>query len=242
MQKGILSNSQNSPLKFLKEGESIIVGVHSIDEFVTADVISAYNPIRNESIFLPVNIKSAYDNGSLYEKASELLWNDYNEAVAKYGAKSVETKEILSKINMIKPQKYIYFGFKDINTNEDVVLSMGIALKKNDHAKAGNNLLTTLKKSAKFIDKYPLELTKGAMGNWNVIPYMDDLTPEQQKAFDSISEIDIETYEACMFLSTPETELENMIKFSEATGFDLSRIGLSKQETLKTDNSNKYGF
>ena len=229
MSKGVLEMPQSnngggnsdktSALRFLKEGESIIVGVPSVKEFYLKQTVSVYDSVNNVPVILPTVVEEK----NLYDAVVKELWNDYNEVKTD----DVERKKVLNKINALKRQDTVFVGMKDINTGEDIILSMGINLQEGRQNKAGNNFYQGITKLEKQLAKFPLEITKGAKGAWTIIPYMDELTEEQQANFDSVAEISDEVYESVFFRSDEEKQASDIRKFGEKYGFDVTRVGIS---------------
>lgn len=54
------------------------------------------------------------------------------------------------------------------------------------------------------------------------MPYLDELTPEQQANFEQTTEVPVETYEGVMFSANRDKQIEDLKKF----GFDTSRLGI----------------
>lgn len=252
MSKGILemnngkSNGGNnggeekkSALKFLKEGDTIIVGIPSVKELYLKQIVSVYDSVKNTPVILPTVIEKS--EKTLYDKVVKELWNDYNEVKGD----DVARKKVLNKINALKRQDYVYFGMKDINTGEDIILSMGINLEEGRKNKAGNNFYQAITKMEKHLKKFPLEITKGSMGAWTILPYMEDLTEEQAKNFKATAEISEEVYTSVFFKSNEEKQVSDIRKFGDKFGFDVSRVGLLKEEEAKTETARtgeNYGF
>lgn len=217
-------SNKESALRFLKEGETVIVGMPSIKEFHLKQIVSVYDSVNNVPVILPTVVEK--DEKTLYDKVVKELWNDYNEVKGD----DVARKKVLNKINALKRQDYVYFGMKDINTGEDIILSMGINLEEGRKNKAGNNFYQAITKLEKHLKKFPLEITKGGKGAWIIIPYMDDLTEEQGNNFKATKELSDEVYESIFFKSNEEKQASDIRKFGVRYGFDVSRVGLFKEE------------
>lgn len=224
------SEDKDSILKFLKSGESIVVAFPSANEFYLKQIVSAYDSINKEAVILPTVVEKG--ETTLYDKAVKELWNDY---VKEKGGKDPENKKVLNKINSLKRQDFVYFGMKDINTGEDMILAMGINLEygvvEGVKAKAGNNFHTALSKLAKNLTKFPVEITKGDLGSWTLLPYMDDLTPEQEANFKGVKELTDAQYEEAFFRSNEEKQANDLRKFGAKFGFDVTRIGIPTNPT-----------
>lgn len=219
------SEDKDSILKFLKSGESIVVAFPSANEFYLKQIVSAFDSIKKEAVILPTVVEK--NETTLYDKAVKELWNDYDKAK---GGKHADNKQVLNKINSLKRQDFVYFGMKDINTGEDIILAMGINLEygvvEGVKAKAGNNFHTALTKLSKNLTKFPVEITKGDLGSWTLLPYMEDLTPEQEANFKSVKELTDEQYEEAFFRSNEEKQANDLRKFGAKFGFDVTRIGI----------------
>lgn len=234
MSKGILemNNGSNNnggekketALRFLKEGESIIVGIPSIKEFYLKQIVSVYDSVNNTPVILPTVVEKG--KKTLYDAVVKKLWEDYNLVKTD----DIERKKVLNKINALKRQDYIYFGMKDINTGEDIILSMGINLVKGKKNKAGNNFYQAITRMEKQLKRFPVEITKGSLGAWTILPYMEDLMEEQAKNFKDTKELSDEVYESVFFKSNEEKQASDIRKFGTKYGFDVSRIGLFKEE------------
>ena len=251
MSKGVLemndgsNNGGNSEKKetaqrFLKEGETIIVGVPSVKEFYLKQIVSVYDSVNNTPVILPTVIEK--DEKTLYDAVVKELWLDYNLVKTD----DIERKKVLNKINALKRQDYVYFGLKDINSGEEIVLSMGINLKEGNKNKAGNNFYQAITKMEKQLKKFPLEITKGSMGAWTILPYMDDLTEIQATNFKATKELAEEIYVGCFFKSNEEKQASDMRKFGLKYGFDVTRVGITvdappaqQEEDVPEGN---YGF
>jgi len=230
---------KKSALRFLKEGESIIVGIPSIKEFYLKQIVSVYDSVNNTPVILPTVVEKS--EKALYDKVVKELWNDYNEVKGDDAAR----KKVLNKINALKRQDYVYFGMKDITTGEDIILSMGINLEEGRKNKSGNNFHQAITKLEKHLKKFPLEITKGSMGSWTILPYMEDLTDEQAKNLKATKELADEVYESVFFRSDEEKQASDLRKFGARYGFDVGRIGLLKEEEAKTGTAGtgeNHGF
>ena len=210
--------------RFLKEGETIIVGVPSAKEFFLKQIVSVYDSVNNTPVILPTVIEK--NEKTLYDAVVKALWEDYNLVKTD----DIERKKVLNKINALKRQDYVYFGMKDINTGEDIILSMGINLEEGRKNKAGNNFYKAITKIEKHLKKFPLEITKGSMGSWTILPYMEDLTDKQESNFKATTEITEEVYTSVFFKSTENKQASDVRKFGAKYGFDVSRVGLLKEE------------
>ncbi len=240
MGKGVLemnsnSNSGNneekaSALRFLKEGESIIVGLPSSKEFYLKQTVSVYDSVNNCPVILPTVVEK--EDKTLYDAVVKELWEDYNKVKKDDDAR----KKVLNKINALKRQDTVYFGMKDINTGEDIILSMGINLEEGRQNKAGNNFYQGITKLEKQLKKFPLEITKGSKGAWTIIPYMDDLTDEQTANFKAVTELSEEVYEGVFFRSSEEKQSSDIRKFGAKFGFDVTRVGISEGTTVTDDS------
>ncbi|WP_160680160.1 hypothetical protein [Clostridium sp. C8-1-8] len=251
MSKGILemnngSNNNNggekkeTALRFLKEGESLIVGIPSIKEFYLKQIVSVYDSVINSPVILPTVVEKG--EKTLYDAVVKELWNDYDK---EKGSKDEENKKVLNKINALKRQDYVFFGMKDINTGEDIILSMGINLEEGRRNKAGNNFYQAITKMEKHLKKFPLEITKGSMGSWTILPYMEDLTDKQEVNFKAATEIREEVYTSVFFKSNEEKQASDIRKFGKKFGFNVERVGISADE-LSSEEINtsveKYCF
>lgn len=58
----------------------------------------------------------------------------------------------------------------------------------------------------KKLAKYQFEITKGFMCAWTILPYDEDLTPEQEANFKSTAEISEEVYKSVFFKSNEEKQ------------------------------------
>lgn len=252
MSKGVLEMNNGKPsnndggekketaLRFLKEGESLIVGVPSVKEFYLKQIVSVYDSVNNVPVILPTVVEKG--EKTLYDAVVKELWEDYN----KVKGDDVERKKVLNKINALKRQDYVYFGMKDINTGEDIILSMGINLEEGRKNKAGNNFYQAITKMEKQLKKFPLEITKGSMGAWTILPYMEDLTDEQATNFKATAEVAEEVYKECFFVSNEEKQASDIRKFGAKFGFDVTRVGISAEAPAEvpadsTEEGN-YGF
>jgi hypothetical protein len=244
--KGGSNNGEEkqSVLRFLKEGDTIIVGIPSTKEFFLKQIVSVYDSVGNSAVILPTVVEKA--EKTLYDKAVKALWEDYNEVKSD----DVARKKVLNKINALKRQDYVYFGMKDIETGEDVILSMGINLEDGRKNKAGNNFYQAVTKLEKNLKKFPLEITKGSMGSWTILPYMDDLTPEQEANFKATAEIAEEVYESVFFRSNEEKQANDLRKFGTKFGFDVTRLGITAEASSDSNHTDSdapateegYGF
>ncbi|SHJ70822.1 hypothetical protein SAMN02745163_02388 [Clostridium cavendishii DSM 21758] len=240
MSKGILemnngNNNNNggekkeTALRFLKEGESLIVGIPSIKEFYLKQIVSVYDSVINTPVILPTVVEKI--EKTLYDKVVKELWNDYNEVKGD----EVTRKKVLNKINALKRQDYVYFGMKDINTGEDIILSMGINLEEGRRNKAGNNFYQAITKMEKHLKKFPLEITKGSMGAWTILPYMEDLTDKQEVNLKATTEIREEVYTSVFFKSSEEKQASDVRKFGKKFGFNVERVGISADEPSREE-------
>lgn len=249
MSKGVLemNNGSNnggeektSALRFLKERDSIIVGVPSVKEFYLKQIVSVYDSVNNVPVILPTVVEKG--EKTLYDAVIKELWEDYN----KVKTDDVERKKVLNKINALKRQDYVYFGMKDINTGEDIILSMGINLEEGRKNKAGNNFYQAITKMEKQLKKFPLEITKGSMGAWTILPYMEELTAEQEANFKATAELSDEVYEACFYRSNEEKQASDIRKFGAKFGFDVTRVGITAEAPAEVPAENSeegnYGF
>lgn len=250
MSKGILemNNGSNnggedkkSALRFLKEGETIIVGVPSTKEFYLKQIVSVYDSVNNTPVILPTVVEKG--EKTLYDAVVKELWEDYN----KVKTDDVERKKVLNKINALKRQDYVYFGMKDITTGEDIILSMGINLEEGRQNKAGNNFYQGITKLEKQLKKFPLEITKGSKGAWTIIPYMDDLTDEQKANFKATGEIAEDVYTSVFYRSDEEKQASDLRKFGAKFGFDVTRVGITAdapqtQTPAENNGEGNYGF
>lgn len=252
MSKGVLEMNNGKPsgngeggektssLRFLKEGESIIVGVPSVKEFYLKQIVSVYDSVNNVPVILPTVVEKG--SKTLYDAVVKELWEDYNLVKTD----DVERKKVLNKINALKRQDYVYFGMKDITTGEDIILSMGINLEEGRKNKAGNNFYQAITKMEKQLKKFPLEITKGSMGAWTILPYMEDLTEEQSANFKATAEIAEDVYKECFFVSDEEKQASDVRKFGAKYGFDVTRVGVTAEAPAEATPTNSeegnYGF
>jgi hypothetical protein len=214
---------EKSDLRFLKEGDSIIVGVPSVKEFYLKQIFSVYDSENNTPVILPTVVEMG--EKTLYDAVVKELWEDYH----KVRKDDVERKKVFDKINTLKRQDYIFFGMKDINTGEDIILSMEINLEEGRKNKAGNSFYQAITKMEKQLKKFPLEITKGSRGSWTIFPYTDDLTEEQETNFKATSEIADEVYELVFNRSDTEKQTSDIRNFGAKFGFDVTRVGLLKE-------------
>lgn len=213
--------SRDSALKYLKQGDTIIVGIPSATEYVSTQIVGVYDAVNNSSIIAPTVVDKGVE--TLYDKTLQLLWDDYNLVKTD----DVERKKVLNKINSIKRQDYVYFGMKDLTTGEDMIISMGINHEAGRKDKAGNNFYNAIKKLENKLSKKGLEITKGSMGAWTILPIdLEDLTTEQQLNFQKVKDIPLTTYESVMFKSDAARQEEDIKKFGNFFGFDVTRLGL----------------
>jgi hypothetical protein len=255
IKKGLIEETggnTESALRSLKENESIIVAIPSVNEFTIQQTVSVYDSVNNVPVILPSVVTDVKD--TLYDKAIKKLWDEFDLAKTNFGHPSDETKRVLNKINALKRQDTVYFGMTDITTGEPMVLSMGFNRDPNRQNKAGNNLLQGIVKNEKRLSRVPLELTKGSKGAWSVIPVdLEDLTPEQLANFKASEEISIKVYETCFYPTSHEKEVENLNKFAEVYGLDLQSLGIEKVvpqvaevapqvETDSKESGEGYGF
>lgn len=215
---------KESALRFLKEGETIIVGIPSAKEFYLKEIVSVYDSANNVPVILPTVVEKG--EKTLYDAVVKELWLDYDK---EKGSKDEENKKVLNKINSLKRQDYVYFGMKDIETGEDIILSMGINLKDGNKNKAGNNFYNAITKMEKKLKKYPIEITKGSLGAWTILPYDEDLTEVQMANFKATAEIAEEVYDSVLFRSDEEKQASDIRKFGAKFGFDVSRVGLTSE-------------
>lgn len=230
---------KETALRFLKEGESIIVGIPSIKEFYLKEIVSVYDSANNTPVILPTVVEKG--EKTLYDAVVKELWNDYDK---EKGSKDEENKKVLNKVNALKRQDFVYFGMKDVNTGEDIILSMGINLKEGNKNKAGNNFYQAVTKMEKQLKKFPLEITKGSLGAWTILPYMEDLTEEQAVNFKATTELADEVYESVFFKSDEEKQAADIRKFGAKFGFDVTRVGISADAPTPQENTGEgnYGF
>lgn len=251
MSKGVLemNNGSNNngggekketALRFLKENDSIIVGVPSVKEFFLKQIVSVYDSVNNVPVILPTVVEKG--EKTLYDAVIKELWEDYN----KVKTDDVERKKVLNKINALKRQDYVYFGMKDITTGEDIILSMGINLEEGRKNKAGNNFYQAITKMEKQLKKFPLEITKGSMGAWTILPYMEELTAEQETNFKATKELADEVYEGVFYRSDEEKQASDVRKFGAKFGFDVTRVGITAEAPAEAPTANNeegnYGF
>lgn len=242
MAKGILEMGQTNNtggnneereqvVRYMKEGETIIATVGSLQEFYRTQIVGVYDNVNKESVISPsvVHVHGEDKVETLYDKVLKELWLDYDK---EKGSKDPENKKVLNKVNSIKRQDYVYFGLIDVETGKPVILPMGFNFEEGRKNKAGNNFYGALTKLEKQIKNFPLEITKGSMGAWTILPYMDDLTEEQKSNFEKGKKTEIadEVYQGAFFKANEERQANDIRNFGAKFGFDPTRVGVEPVE------------
>lgn len=237
------SEEKETNLLYMKEGDTIIATVASLQEFYRTQIVGVYDNVNKESVISPsvVHVHGEDKVDTLYDKVLKELWNDYDK---EKGGKHADNKAVLNKVNAIKRQDYVYFGLTNVDTGKPVILPMGFNFDSERKNKAGNNFYGALTKLEKQLKKFPLEITKGSMGAWTILPYMEDLTPEQQANFEAgkTTEIPDDVYKSTFFKANADRQKSDIINFGKKYGFDVSRVGIvdDAPPTNTDENNGKF--
>lgn len=215
----------------LKSGDSKKVKVLGLGD--VKDVYT-YNAFKLFNTFVPKNPPKLSKRGFPVENLTpmDLAWQHHQNKSEDFGDDDSQ------EAGKYRIKQRFAFGLYDLDAKEMIVIDF----TKNQAA----TLYTVLKKQADKLDKRAFELEKTGTGRHTTVSLtpepLDDLTPEQAKAFEEApKEFDHSLFEGLYFEQDNEQMTETLI----AAGFDvnvivneLTAMGVDLQ-SAKNGNSSK---
>lgn len=225
-------NDFSKQLLKLKSGdEPVMVKLPSDDEYAYYEAHSAHK------VFFTTPCTKMAGEVDLYDKASELLYKDFEAKVEELKAsgmseddarKDPAAKAISDDAYTLKAKGRYMIGFFSLDTGEQVIVDVT--------ENQGKEVVKQIEKYASKKDKIAFELYKSGSSTKttvNLAPVLDmddDLTDKQRKTFDKLVEdqpkFDDEVYGKIFAPRDHDGQVEDLRKF----GFDLSRLGIEPQE------------
>lgn len=210
--------------KYLKDGESLIVRIPNIETCVF--FYEAHSDFEEK--IRPHACHKINNKEDLYDKAAKVL---IKEAAPHWKKGDKEKyKEIRQYSNRFESQMRYKFGFYDLENGEPIIIDVS--------KKFGDTIVKQLEKHTNKINKFAFEISReGAETNTNytLMPYIDDLTDEQNNYFETCGEKDFDTslYNKTLYFKNETQQLNDL----EKMGFDVSRIGHTPTGNVTPDET-----
>lgn len=195
-------------LRYVKAGESIVVGIPSTEEVAQVFVHNVFGVFNS----------CLCTKEDLFDKAVDYLYSKAN-------AETDEEvkKDLKDKAYQLKAKPRFLFGFYDLETGEPILIDAS--------KKQGQSLFGIISEYREELGQYAFKLSKAEGGGMSLTPILKGLTDTQKKNFEETKgkEIDAKLYENAIYRRDHAGQLEDLKKF----GFDISLItDAPKQENF----------
>lgn len=212
----------------LKSGDSRKVKVIGFPDF---NAVASYGIFKQTNTFIPENPSKLSDNGYPIADLTpwDLAWRYHKDLSKEFGDHhSTEASKYRVKIRYA-------IGFYDLDEKEFIVIDftlnqakkiIGAIVKQNEAGRLG---------------KRAFELTKTGTGTSTEVgldvELLDDLTPEQAKAFEEApAEFDKSLFDGLYYVMNEEQQIESLTQ----AGFDVSLIGLTPKQGGNTAEESPF--
>lgn len=212
----------------LKSGDSRKVRIMAFGDFIGVHTYSIFKVVNT---FTPKNLAKLSQSGYPVENLTpfDLAWKYHQDKSEEFG--DSHSKE--AGKYRLKPR--FAFGFYDLDEKKFIVLDFS----KNQAA----GLIKVIQKQHEQgrLGKRAFELSKDGQGTSTTVSLtpepLDDLTPEQAKAFEEApEEFDKSLFENLYYVMDEEEQIEALTK----AGFDVSLIGLTPKQGGDTAEDNPF--
>lgn len=220
------SGEKEAPIVSFKSGTSYKVGIKSINDVAEYYGYSSFNPRVNT--FVPKNPATrnargyVTDNPTVWDRAADLLYADAKQ-LEESGAAKADVDKVRQQASNLRGKPRFLRAFFDLDSGKDIVIDLSAAQER--------AIKAVIQKYEKRLGKLAFELSKQGSSTQTTVslsPIIDmdeDLTDEQRKNFEKLSEapFDMDSFEACLYVADEEEQIKNLV----IVGFDIGRLGLS---------------
>jgi hypothetical protein len=198
-------------LRYVKAGESIVVGIPSTEEVAQVFVHNVFGVFNS----------CLCTKEDLFDEAVDYLYSlanaETNEEVK---------KDLKDKAYQLKAKPRFLFGFHDLETGEPILIDAS--------KKQGQSLFAIINEYKEELSSYAFKLTKAEGGGMSLTPILKGLTDTQKANFEATNgkEIDGKLYETAIYKRDRAGQMEDLKKF----GFDLSLLSEAPTTTIEDND------